>query len=131
MEHPGEIAIKKGVPIVEELTVLVIVFIAVIVFVTIVTSVAVVLWKRLRRNAQRAGYSSVTGYLRSTPGSDREKREAVDLALIGLVLCFLGLMFPPLLLIGLFPLFYGTRKIVYSAMGLGLVDDAEEDQTSA
>ena len=55
MEHPGEIAINKGVPIVEELTVLVIVFIAVIVFVTIVTSVAVVLWKRLRRNAQRAG----------------------------------------------------------------------------
>ena len=115
----------------EELTVLVIFFIAVIVFVAVVTSVAVVLWKRLRRNAQRAGYGSVTGYLRSTPGSDREKREAVDLALIGLVLCFLGLMFPPLLLIGLFPLFYGTRKIVYSAMGLGLVDDAEEDQTSA
>ena len=115
----------------EEFMVIVIVFIVATVFVTVMTSVAVLVWKRLRRNAQQAGYGSVTGYLRSTPGSDREKREAVDLALIGLVLCFLGLMFPPLLLIGLFPLFYGTRKIVYSAMGLGLVDDAEENQTSA
>jgi hypothetical protein len=30
---------------------------------------------------------------------------------------------PPVLLIGLFPLFYGVRKIVYASMGLGLVDD--------
>jgi hypothetical protein len=31
---------------------------------------------------------------------------------------------PPVLLIGLFPMFYGARKIAYASMGLGLVDDA-------
>jgi hypothetical protein len=31
---------------------------------------------------------------------------------------------PPLLLVGLFPLFYGVRKIIYASMGLGLLDDA-------
>ena len=30
------------------------------------------------------------------------------------------------LLIGMFPLFYGARKIAYASMGLGLVDDARK-----
>jgi len=31
----------------------------------------------------------------------------------------------PLILVGIFPLYYGTRKVVYASMGLGLVDDAD------
>jgi uncharacterized membrane protein (DUF4010 family) len=87
------------------------------------------LWRSLRRRAQRLGYSSATEYLAAAPGTDEEKRDAVSLALTGLVLCVLGLLFPPLLLLGVFPLFYGGRKVAWASMGLGLVDDA--DQPSA
>lgn len=82
----------------------------------------------LRRQARQAGYPSIGAYLRAAPRTDQEKRDAADLALKGLVICLLGLLFPPLLLIGLFPFFYGARKLVYSSMGLGLVDDAREPQ---
>ena len=77
-----------------------------------------------RLKASRAGYGSLGEYLKGTPRSDEEKRDAVDLALKGLVLCLIGLVFPPLLLFGILPLFYGARKIAYSAMGFGLFDDA-------
>ncbi|MEN8375061.1 MAG: hypothetical protein ABFS34_06375 [Gemmatimonadota bacterium] len=86
---------------------------------------AVSVSNRLRRKATRMGYPSVGSYLRAAPRSDEEKRDAVDLALKGLVICLLGLVFPPLLLIGPFPLFYGARKVVWASMGLGLVDDAD------
>ncbi len=87
---------------------------------------AVMVWRMTyRRQARRAGYASVGDYLRAAPRSDEEKRDAVDLALKGLVICLLGLLFPPLLLIGLFPLFHGTRKLAYASMGLGLLDDAD------
>lgn len=93
-----------------------------------VIGAVVVLWMilgRQRRNARLAGYPSLGAYLRAAPRTDEEKRDAVDLALKGLVLCLLGLLFSPLLLIGLFPLFYGTRKVVYGSMGLGIVDDTD------
>ena len=94
----------------------------------VVAVVALVVLVRLVRSQQRlarqAGYPSLGAYLRAAPRSDQEKRDAVDLALKGLVICLLGLLLPPILLIGLFPLFYGARKMVYSSMGLGLVDDA-------
>lgn len=45
------------------------------------------------------------------------------------MLCLLGLLFAPIVLVGLIPLFYGGRKLMYASMGLGLVDDA--DQRSA
>ena len=64
-------------------------------------------------------------YLRAAPQTDDEKRDAADLALKGLVLCLLGLLFPPLLLFGLIPFFYGARKVVYASMGLGLADDPD------
>jgi hypothetical protein len=35
------------------------------------------------------------------------------------------MIFPPAVLLGIFPLFYGGRKLAYAWMGLGLVDDAE------
>lgn len=80
--------------------------------------------RRLRRQSQRFGYASTHDYLRAAPRSDEEKRDAVDLAVKGLVICFVGLIFPPIILVGAFPLFYGARKMAYSSMGLGLVDDS-------
>ena len=97
---------------------------AVVIFVIIV--LAVMLWRRMQRKARRLGYPSLGAYLSAAPRSDEEKRDAVDLALKGLVMCVIGLVFPPLLLIGPFPLFYGARKVAWSSMGLGLVDDADQ-----
>lgn len=78
------------------------------------------------RRARRFGYESTRAYLRAAPRSDAETRDAADLALKGLVTCLLGVILPPLILIGLAPLFYGGRKLVYASMGLGLVDDADQ-----
>lgn len=78
------------------------------------------------RRARRFGYESTWAYLRAAPRSDAEKRDAADLALKGLVTCLLGVIFAPLVLIGLAPLFYGGRKLVYASMCLGLVDDADQ-----
>jgi hypothetical protein len=87
--------------------------------------IGVVLYKVMAgRRARRFGYESPRAYLRAAPRSDEEKRDAADLALKGLVFCVLGLIFAPFVLIGLIPLFYGGRKLVYASMGLGLVDDA-------
>jgi hypothetical protein len=77
------------------------------------------------RRARRFGYPTTGAYLRSAPATDAEKRDAADLALRGLVLCVLGLLLPPLILVGLVPLFYGGRQLTYASMGLGLVDDAD------
>lgn len=77
-----------------------------------------------KRLAREGGYPSLSAYLKAAPQTDQEKQAAVDLALKGVVICLLGLMVPPLLLVGLFPLFYGVRKIIYASMGLGLLDDA-------
>jgi hypothetical protein len=76
--------------------------------------------------ATRFGYPSRGAYLRSVPRTDGEKREAIDQAFMGLVICLLGLMLPPFLLVGLFPLYVGGRKTVYVSMGLGLADDVDE-----
>lgn len=89
----------------------------------------VMLVRGQRRQARKAGYASTVAYLRAAPQSDEEKRDAADLALKGLVICFLGLIFPPLLLVGLFPFFYGARKLVYAWMGLGLLDDAQPQRS--
>ena len=92
-----------------------------------VVPVAIVVFGVLvRRRAKRFGYASTGAYLRAAPRSDAEKRDAADLALKGLVFCVLGLIFPPFILVGLIPLFYGARKLVYASMGLGLVDDADQ-----
>ena len=80
-------------------------------------------WLRLPQAAKRYGYPSTFAYLRAAPRSDAEKRDAADMTLKGLVWCLLGLMFSPLVLVGLVPLFYGGRKLAYAWMGLGLVDD--------
>ena len=79
-----------------------------------------------REKAARAGYPSLGAYLRAAPRTDEERRDAADLALKGLVICVAGLLFPPLVLVGLFPFFYGARKTLYASMGLGLADDADQ-----
>ena len=84
---------------------------------------AIVVFRMTWRRARRFGYASTLAYLRAAPRTDAERRDAADLAMKGLVLCLLGLIASPVVLFGLVPLFYGGRKLVYAAMGLGLVDD--------
>ena len=97
-------------------------------FVFVPLVVAVVLaWRGFRGQrglVKAGGHASLMEYLRAAPQTDAEKRAAVDLALKGLVICLLGLLMPPLLIVGILPLFFGVRKIIYASMGLGLVDDA-------
>ena len=88
--------------------------------------VGVVFYVRgLRRQAREAGYDRLGTYLRSPPRNDREKRDAVDLTLHGVVLCLLGLLMPPLLFLGLFPLYYGARKLLLARMGLDLLEETD------
>jgi hypothetical protein len=86
----------------------------------------VLLFRSWPRKAREAGYPSLIAYLGAAPRTDQEKRDAADLALKGLVLFLLGMLFPPVLLVGLIPFFYGTRKLVYASMGLGLADDPDQ-----
>ena len=79
-----------------------------------------------RPRAKRFGTHPQAPTCAPRPARTQEKRDAADLALKGLVFCMLGLLFPPFVLVGLIPLFYGGRKLVYASMGLGLVDDADQ-----
>ena len=94
-------------------------------FLSIPLAGVLVVWLLLRRRARHFAYASTRAYLRAAPRSDAERRDAADLTLKGVVWCFLGLVFSPLVLVGLIPLFYGGRKLVYASMGLGLVDDPD------
>ena len=78
--------------------------------------------------AHALGYRTTGAYLSAAPLTEAEKRDAVDLALKGLILCVLGLLFWPVVFGGLVGLFYGGRKLVFASMGLGLVDDADEGE---
>jgi len=82
-----------------------------------------------RRKAHEAGYPSLSAFLRATPHTDGERKEAVDLALKGLVLLLIGFLFPPLLLIAVFPLYFGVRKVAYWSVGVGLFDEREQPGT--
>jgi hypothetical protein len=95
-------------------------------FVLVPLTVLLLWFRAFGRRARRFGYESRRAYLRAAPRSDEERRDAADLALKGLVFCLLGLLVAPLVLIGLVPLFYGGRKLVYASMGLGLMDDGDE-----
>ena len=99
-------------------------------FVTAAVGVVRLLWRQ-HRKAREYGYSSMGAYLRAAPRTDEERRDAADLTVKGAVICLLGLMFPPLLLVGLFPLFYGGRKLLYASMGLGLLDDLDGNHPHA
>ncbi len=103
------------------------VFVLFILVTIIIIPVLIITYRNYYGNrAYRFGYASRAEYLKAAPKSDDEKRDAVDQACKGLVTCLLALMFPPLLLIGLFPLFYGTRKTIYACMGLGVDEEAQQ-----
>lgn len=87
----------------------------------VLISTLLVRWYLLRR-ARPLGYKGARAYLRAVPSTDAEKRDATDLALKGAVISLFGVNFFPLLLIGMIPLYYGSRKIVLTLMGMGLVD---------
>ena len=86
---------------------------------SILIYVALAATRRLRRRANQFGYDGVLAYLRAVPKDEAEKRAAVDLAMQGVVLCLLGITFFPLMLIGIFPLYYGGRKLILVGLGLG------------
>jgi hypothetical protein len=96
---------------------------------TSTTMFVVVLWIAYAvyygNRARRFGYPSRSAYLRAVPQTDEEKREAVDQALKGLIISLVGVVFFPLLFVGLFPLYIGARKATYALMGLGLIDDSD------
>jgi hypothetical protein len=101
-------------------------FIFMFVMLVIVIPAVVITYRTYFGNrAFRFGYKSRSEYLQAVPRSDDEKQDAIDQACKGLVVCLLGLMFPPLLLIGLFPLFYGTRKTISVCMGLGPNEESD------
>jgi len=115
-------SLRKG-PSLMNMAILITITVAAALVVLIVAAVKV--RNHLRHQAQRLGYPSLSAYLSASPRTDEEKREAVSMGLVGLILCLLGLILPPFMLIGLFPLFYGARKVAWASMGLGLVDDAD------
>lgn len=94
-------------------------------FLLVIGGVALLFFGHFRNQSTRLGYRSLGEYLGAVPVTDEQKRDAVSLALKGVVTCVLGLLFPPFLVIGLVPLFFGARKMAWVSMGLGLVDDAD------
>jgi hypothetical protein len=101
--------------------------IAVATIVTLVIIVGITIAYRIYygNRARRFGYATRSAYIRAVPRTDEEKREAVDQALKGLVICLVGVGFFPLLLVGIFPLYIGGRKSAFALMGLGLVDESD------
>jgi hypothetical protein len=79
----------------------------------------------IRRRSRGLPIFTTRAYLRAVPRTDDERRDAVDLVLRGVMLCALGLVFPPAMFFGLIPLYYAGRKVLYASMGLGLVDDGD------
>jgi len=86
--------------------------------------VPILIWRgRLRRR----GYPGLLAYLRELPRTDAERLDAVELSLKGAMLCLLGLLFPPILIIGLVPLYFGLRKLAAVRLGIKSLD---EDQAT-
>ena len=105
------------------MTIKILVIFAVVALLVAIATVVTAVVSMLRRHARRAGQTSVREFLRSVPRTDEERRGAIDMTLAGFAICVVGLLFPPVLLIGVFPLYFGARKMAYTALGLGLVDD--------
>ncbi len=71
-----------------------------------------------RGRIRRQGYPSLRAYLRELPRTDEEKLDAVELTLKGAMLCLLGLLFPPIIIIGVVPLYFGLRKLAAVQLGI-------------
>jgi hypothetical protein len=93
----------------------------------VMLAIPVALLRRWHRRwcvrAVAAGYSRLRPYLNSVPRTDMEKRDAIDLTLQGLMICLVGIVMPPLLILGVFPLYYGARKLLMAWMGLEILDE--------
>ena len=61
---------------------------------------------------------TIMAFLRAAPADTAEKQAAIDLAMKGIVLCVLGTAFPPILLLGVLPLYYGVRKLLLVSFGI-------------
>lgn len=88
--------------------------------------VPLLIWRgRLRRR----GYPGLRAYLRELPRTDEEKLDAVDLTLKGAMLCLLGLLFPPIIILGLVPLYFGLRKLAAAQLRIKAdgADQAKSD----
>ena len=107
------------------MSMLILISLVLVVTLAVFAAIMIFIVRRLRRNAAAAGYPSVGAYLRAVPRNDEEKRQAVDLALKGVVLCVLGLFFPPLIFIGVFPFYYGARKLVLVWLGLDILAEID------
>jgi hypothetical protein len=83
-----------------------------------------------RNRVRQRGYPGLRAYLRELPHTDEEKLDAVELALKGAVLCLIGLLFPPLVLVGAVPLYYGARKWASAALGITGAKDTVSDELS-
>jgi len=77
--------------------------------------VPVLIW---RRSVRRRGYPGLKVYLRELPQTEEEKLDAVELTLKGVAICVLGLLIPPLVVIGLVPFYYGARKLASVTLGI-------------
>ena len=98
---------------------------ALLIMLTFAVVIAALIWMArvfLLKRARTAGHDAIRPYLRAVPSTDEQKLDALDLALKGVVISLLGVLFTPLLIVGLVPLFYGLRKITMTLMGLGLID---------
>ena len=98
---------------------------------TTILVIALLVWsfvafQRTRKKAERAGFHRVSDYMRAAPRTDEEKRDAVTMMMRGIVLCLLGMVFAPFFLLGLFPLYYGGRKIALALLGIDLLADADD-----
>jgi hypothetical protein len=89
--------------------------------------VPILIW---RRSVRRRGYPGLSAYLRELPMTDEEKLDAVDLTLKGGAICVLGLLFPPLVLVGLVPLYFGARKLASVTLGIAPAGDDRQDGRS-
>jgi hypothetical protein len=85
--------------------------------------VPVLIW---RGRVRRRGYPGLRAYLRELPQTKEQKLDAVELTLKGIVICILGVLFPPVVLIGLFPLYYGARKV--ASVSLGIAGGGKEER---
>ncbi len=111
------------------MSMLFVILLALLLALAVAAAIVIFVVRRLRQNAAAAGYPGVGAYLRAVPRNDEEKRQAVDLALKGVILCGLGLFFPPMILVGVVPFYYGSRKLILVWLGLDIL--AEIDRSSA
>jgi hypothetical protein len=76
----------------------------------------------LARKARGFDFETVRSYLSAVPQTEAQMLDATDLALKGLVMTVLGILFAPLMFVGLLPLYYGFRKLILVQMNVALTD---------